>query len=119
MKTRWYYQVMGDVCGPVTAEELRRLAQTNAIGLDSFVRRESGDWVTADRIGGLFPWSAASSDGEPQNGVYYQVMGEVRGPVGRDALKRLAQTNNINRDTFVRLDGEEWVSADQVCGLLD
>ena len=54
MTTRWYYQVMGEVYGPVESKTLQELAARNEINRDTFVRRQDDNWVTADRIKGLF-----------------------------------------------------------------
>ena len=54
MKIKWFYQVMSEVYGPVETSALKRLALNNDINRDTFVRREDGEWVTADRIRGLF-----------------------------------------------------------------
>lgn len=49
---------------------------------------------------------------------YYQIMSDVYGPVDSEGLRRLATKNDINRDTFVRRNNEDWVTADRVQGLL-
>ena len=118
MSENWYYQVMGEIRGPVDPNELRGLVNRNKINRDSYVRRERGDWITADRVDGLFPESEVHSRSIDEPKMYYQVMGEIRGPVSVSALSRLANTNSISRDTFIRRDNEEWVTADQVPGLL-
>jgi hypothetical protein len=45
---------MGEDRGPVDSRTLRELAVGGEINRDTFVRRNDGDWITADRIGGLF-----------------------------------------------------------------
>jgi hypothetical protein len=90
----------------------------NEIGRDSYVRREQEDWITADRIDGLYPKPKVHSRSIAEPKMYYQVMGEIRGPVSAAAMRRLANRNSINRDTFIRKEDEEWVSADHVPGLL-
>ena len=54
MKPKWYYKIMGEVYGPVDSETIKELAKRNAINRDTFVRQQEYDWVTADRIEGLF-----------------------------------------------------------------
>lgn len=44
---------MGEVYGPVDHKELQELAATHVINRDTFVRRDDGDWITADRVEGL------------------------------------------------------------------
>ena len=113
MKAHWYYQVMGEIRGPIDPDDLRGFDLGNQLNRDSFVRRDNGDWITADRIAGLFPTlESASSTQDPD--LFYQVMGEVCGPVSLATLKRLANTNVINRDTFVREGEGDWTTADHV-----
>lgn len=138
----WYYLVMGDVRGPVSDDRLREIVETNELGRDSFVRRADREWVLADRIGGLFhpvklahdPHDGAAraddelterdelteteghSDDDAE--LFYQVMGEVRGPVSLATWEQLVATSNdIGRDTLVRRLGADWMTADS-CGLL-
>lgn len=118
MTGKWYYQVMGEIRGPVDRNDLRGFVNRNEINRDSYVRREQGDWITADRLDGLFPKSEERSKSSATPKMYYQVMGEIHGPVSVSTLWRLANTNSISRDTFIRQDGQEWVTADQVPGLL-
>ena len=116
----WYYLVMGDQRGPIDRGCLQRLAETNEIARDSFVRFNDGDWLLADKVEGLFPVAncnemATKHPEPPQCDVYYQVMGEERGPITVDAWQRLAATSrDIGRDTLVRQNGGEWVTADAV-----
>ena len=117
MNTKWYYQVMGEVRGPFDQTSFRRLVDSNEINRDTFVRRDDEDWTIADHIEGLFGQLELGRT-DTHTRWYFQVMGEVRGPVGTKALRRLAARNDITRDTFVRRNNEEWVTADHVQGLL-
>ena len=113
MKANFYYRIMGETRGPVSGDELRRLAREGKdIQPDTFVRRGAEEWMTADRIVGLFP------PGGPQPQFFFQVMGEIHGPITEPGLRRLVAQNDITRDTFVRRDDQDWVTADQVEGLL-
>ncbi len=111
----WYYLVMGEVHGPITRDELNTLALSNNIGRDSFVRQAGSEWMLADHVGGLFP-ELALRRGIPKaskDDLYYQVMGEVHGPVSAKDLKALvASSNGIARDTLVRQNGNDWVTID-------
>lgn len=51
----WYYQIMGEVIGPLTADELRIHAlKRRCIYPDTLVRKGvEGQWVSADRVRGL------------------------------------------------------------------
>lgn len=54
MAGKWYFQLMGEVIGPLTATELRERAASGQIQRDTLVRKEDGDWAHADRVRGLF-----------------------------------------------------------------
>ena len=116
MTNQWYYQIMGEQRGPVDTDGLVALVRSNDIERDTFVRRDGDDWQSAERIEGLF---AAYPGDRPQSPRrwYFRVMGEVRGPMPAATLRRLADTNDISRDTFVRMEEGEWVTADRVDGL--
>lgn len=54
MSAEWYYQVMGEVVGPMSASELKRLALAGEIRVDTLVRKgDEGNWVLAERVKGL------------------------------------------------------------------
>ena len=53
MTKYWFFQVMGLERGPVDSRTLRELAVNGEINRDTFVRRQDGDWITADRVRGL------------------------------------------------------------------
>ena len=109
---------MGEIRGPVDRNDLRALVNRNEISRESYVRSEHEEWITADRIDGLYARLDVRSGIPAEPKMYYQVMGEIRGPVSPAALRRLANTNNINRDTFVRKENGDWISADHVPGLI-
>ncbi len=55
----WYYQLVGQVLGPVSFEELRRKANSAEIERETLVREGSdGPWKEASQIQGLFETSA-------------------------------------------------------------
>ena len=54
MASQWFYQVMGDEVGPVSAADLRNLAQNGTVARDTLVRKApDGAWVLAERVQGL------------------------------------------------------------------
>jgi len=54
MPAQWFYQMMGQVVGPVSADDLRKLARERTILRDTLIRKgEDGIWVTADKVRGL------------------------------------------------------------------
>ena len=60
----WTYQVMGEEHGPVSAKELKAAAEGGIVSPDTLVRKVGlDDWVTADRIKGLF--NAPTSESKP------------------------------------------------------
>jgi hypothetical protein len=62
MTSQWFYQVMGEQIGPVSAAGLRKLAQGGAISRDTLVRKgPDGTWVLAERVRGLFSASDATT----------------------------------------------------------
>lgn len=62
MKNEWYFQLMGEEKGPVTAAQLRALAANGTITRNTHVRRgEGGKWVIADQVQGLFNGAATQS----------------------------------------------------------
>lgn len=50
----WYYKVMGQPIGPISAGQLKLLAHGGDVRPDTPVRKGNGDWVTADHVRGLF-----------------------------------------------------------------
>jgi hypothetical protein len=56
MAASWYYQVMGEVVGPLTAAEVRQHVDKGRIVADTFVRKgDEGRWVWAEQVNGLLP----------------------------------------------------------------
>jgi hypothetical protein len=54
MSQQWYYQVSGEVFGPVSVEELQRKAGDNTISGDSLVREGTdGPWLDAKEVSHL------------------------------------------------------------------
>lgn len=61
MVQQWYYAKGDRKIGPITAAELKRLAQNSELLPDDLVWREGlRDWTAAKRIRGLFPQSEAA-----------------------------------------------------------
>ena len=53
-RSNWYYQVMGSPVGPISGSELRKLANNGTVSIDTLVRRDDSDWVSAFNVKGLF-----------------------------------------------------------------
>jgi len=55
MAQEWSYKFMGETVGPLSPSELRDHAIDGRVQPDSLVTRDgTDDWVSADRIKGLF-----------------------------------------------------------------
>jgi GYF domain 2 len=51
---QWYYQLMGEVVGPLSADELKEHAADGQIERDTLVRKgDDGAWLLADKVQGL------------------------------------------------------------------
>ena len=56
MVHEWYFQVMGQDLGPLTAAELKQKAASGQVQQDTLVRRgRDGKWTYAGTVKGLFP----------------------------------------------------------------
>lgn len=54
MSPEWYFQTDGTVTGPITAHQLRRLAEVGKLAADNLVRKTAdGRWVRAGDVNGL------------------------------------------------------------------
>lgn len=49
----WYYQESDEVVGPIQPVEMRQRVADGTITAATHVRREGGDWITADQVPGL------------------------------------------------------------------
>ena len=66
MASQWFYEIAGKQGGPVTSAELLALAQRSVVVHDTLVRKgPDGKWVSAKRVGGLFPEANAKSPSTP------------------------------------------------------
>jgi hypothetical protein len=66
MKPQWFYMVLGEEVGPITAGTLKTLADRGTISLDTPVRTEGSGWIAAEKVEGLFcvaPLPATESRG--------------------------------------------------------
>lgn len=51
MPDKWYYQVMGQVLGPLSLDDLQRTLADKRLDTGTLVRNgDDGDWVLADRL---------------------------------------------------------------------
>jgi hypothetical protein len=67
MATEWYYQVMGEQIGPVSAADLAKQAQAGVITPDTFVRRaDDENWHVAQSVSGLFDRRPKAAEARPR-----------------------------------------------------
>jgi hypothetical protein len=58
----WYYKLMGEEIGLLSAAELRQHALDGKLTLDTYVRRADSDrWISAEKIKGLFDKQASQA----------------------------------------------------------
>jgi len=85
MAKDFYYQIMGEVYGPMSGVELRDHALAGDLTQDSLVRvGRDGDWITASRLKNLFddhgrPLPHAKAESAPlESTAFHEVEGEHR-----------------------------------------
>jgi hypothetical protein len=62
MSAEWFYKLLDDEIGPVSARELLSLAQNGTLHTSTEVRKgQKGKWVAAQRVKGLFAVAGISS----------------------------------------------------------
>src|SRR5262245_24040840 len=55
MASQWFYKIMGEESGPISARQLLAKAQSGEVGIDDLVRKHvDGHWVRAENVLGLF-----------------------------------------------------------------
>ena len=55
MFEQWYFQVMGDITGPITQNDLIAAVAAGTIDRETLIRKgEDGNWRLAGEVGGLF-----------------------------------------------------------------
>lgn len=66
MATDWYVRIGQVERGPISSETLKHLALEGRVTSDTPIRRgDSGNWVPASRVKGLFPSPVASATPQP------------------------------------------------------
>lgn len=62
MATEWFYADGGAECGPVSSNELKRMAESGTVSPETLIWKEGySDWVPAKNVQGLFPASPPPS----------------------------------------------------------
>lgn len=109
MSGNWYCIAFGIELGPMSHEDLARLASRGELSPDSQVRNgAAGAWVAARTVGGLFPAGSETR-------WFYEFMGEVLGPMKFEDLRLLADQGNLRPENRVREGaGGVWKAASAV-----
>lgn len=112
MSQEWYYGRDDEQHGPVSSQELKKLANTGQLRSTDLVWKEGlEEWVPATKVKGLFLAPTAAQ-------WYYGRAGNHQGPVSWDELRRLAEAGTITTKDMVWKEGmDEWVIATQAQGL--
>ncbi|MEZ6045963.1 MAG: RDD family protein [Planctomycetaceae bacterium] len=71
----WYYKIDGEEHGPVTSDDLRKMAVAGTLASNDLVRKEDmQDWVPANRLKGLefanTAYDPYNEDYDPENETY-------------------------------------------------
>ncbi len=106
----WYYTLDGrNRIGPVSAAELKKLADAGKLSPDNYVREERmAKWMHARSVKGLF---SASTPRFASPEVWYYSLGDGHsiGPVSFSELKKLAATGQLSPHHWVGKEGmAEW-----------
>lgn len=109
MSGNWYCIAFGIELGPMSHEDLARLASRGELSPDSQVRNgAAGAWVAARTVAGLFPAGSETR-------WFYEFMGEVLGPMKFEDLRLLADQGNLRPENRVREGaGGVWKAASAV-----
>jgi hypothetical protein len=66
---QWYYKVLGEVVGPLTAAQMREKVEHGEIGPQTLVRKGAhGRWVAASQVNNLLPSPLDNAPAEPLDG---------------------------------------------------
>lgn len=131
----WYCRVLGQVLGPMTFEELQRMAKSRSLNTDDEVRLGTTEpWAKADRTRGLkFPKAAAVSagtlaststlapfgDAAKKREWYYEIVGHVMGPISfNEMAKGVADGTLKMEDKARRGKSAAWSLVMDVPGLV-
>jgi len=129
----WHYERQGESCGPVSFDELRRLAVSGLIQPDSLVWKAGmPEWLSAAQVEGLFSSAGSPLLSPPQTTPpapeaevpvaddrwHYECQGERCGPMSFDELLHLANAGRIGPDSLTWKRGmADWTPAGLVAGL--
>jgi hypothetical protein len=139
MNGEWYCKIMGEQWGPMSAMELIAVARWGRLSRDDQVRREdSGTWVRAELVKGLFngppvaatvtsdrlvaavknaaPAKRSVRKGTPSK--YWVKIGEkISGPFASGELRQMAESGALKPSYLISRDRQRWTAAAKVKGL--
>ncbi|GAB4130864.1 MAG: hypothetical protein Kow0040_09290 [Thermogutta sp.] len=109
MAQQWYYAKGERKIGPITASELKRLAQSAELLPDDLVWREGlRDWMAAKRIRGLFPEGNAEETVSPTSPNPPQAPGANESlPADEDAYPLVQPVSDANNSLAAPEPAEE------------
>lgn len=106
----WYYSLLGEEFGPVTADTIHELLQDGTLDASDPVRSaDSENSITVAQFLQLHSQPEAEDATEAEEGsdlFWFQLEGITLGPVAGQSLIRLAEIGRISRDTLIRRDNE-------------
>ncbi|MFO0225002.1 MAG: hypothetical protein ACK56E_16930 [Planctomyces sp.] len=106
----WYYSLLGEEFGPVSADTIHELLQDGTLDASDPVRSsDSENSITAAQFLQLHSQPEAEDATEAEEGsdlFWFQLEGITLGPVAGQSLIRLAEIGRISRDTLIRRDNE-------------
>ena len=139
MATEWYCRIMGEEWGPMSAAELVAVARWGRLTRDDVVRRgDSGTWVRAELVKGLFNTApvaatvtsdrlvAAARKAAPakrsvrkvaQTQYWVDLGGKIAGPFTAGELLQMAERGALKPSHRLSKDREHWTRAAKVKGL--
>jgi hypothetical protein len=124
MADSWFFQAEGQIHGPLTGRQLKQGADLGHVKTDTLIRKgESGHWVQASHVKGLFALSPAPSPVRPSpiapDSWYCQVDGEMYGPFTAEQLSQQAEVGKVKHYTLCRKnESGSYVQIRQVDGLI-
>jgi Zn-dependent protease with chaperone function len=95
MSSEWYLMSEGVVKGPLSAPQLRAMAQAGQIGQEDRIRKGDGPWAPANRVKGLFDDAFASTSGEPELSGFHA--GDSKMPNGGSSSRGLPGVRSIKQ----------------------
>jgi hypothetical protein len=139
MGSEWFCRIMGEEWGPMSAVELIAVARWGRLTRDDQVRREdSGTWVRAELVKGLFNTPpvaatvtsdrlvAAVKNAAPAKrsvrksalSQYWVKIGEkISGPFSAGELRQMAEQGALKPSYLISRDRQRWAPAAKVKGL--